>query len=356
MKRRLMFVVPSLRGGGAEKVMVTLLKYLDRSKFTLILVLLSKEGKYIDDIPNDVETIDLKAVRVRHSFISLVKVIRKVKPDVVFSTQGHLNIGMIALKPFIGKRTKLIVREANTVSEIVKIAPKPKVWRMLYKFFYRRADVVICQSKYMMEDLLVNFKIPTEKLCHIYNPVDIKRIEKLSQIDSNPFERSKASINVVAVGRLVYQKGFDRLIESVPKLMECIPDAKLWIIGEGDLKEELVKKRDDFGLSKKIELIDFQENPYKWLKNADLFVLPSYYEGLPNVLLEAIACECPVIALEHPGGTKEIMEITGQEDRYIQSFDWQQAWLAKPDGNIKDLLSNKFQVSRIVKEYESQFI
>lgn len=353
--KKIMFIVPSLRGGGAQKVMVTLLKHLDRNKFDATLVLLAREGKYRNEVPVDVKIYDLDTNRVRHSIFSLLKLIRKIKPDVILSTQGHLNLAIIALKPFIGKKTKVIVREANTVSEELKLSKRAWFGKLLYKVFYKKADLVICQSTYMLIDLLKNFHVPKKKLVQIYNPVELNRINYLANKEQNPFLSTKSSVNIIALGRLTHQKGFDRLIESIPRLLKIKPNAKVWIIGEGELKEELQKKRDELGLSDKVNFVDFQKNPYNWLKNADLFVLSSYYEGLPNVLLEAIACDCPVIALQHPGGTGEIMEITRQENRYPSHLDWEENWFNRPTNHTKMLLSEVFEATKIVKKYENYF-
>ncbi|MDZ5470442.1 glycosyltransferase [Bacillus sp. 31A1R] len=354
MRRKIMFIVPSLRGGGAEKVMVTLLKHINRQKFEVLLVLLTIEGEYMNQVPPDVRIIDLGTNRVRHSLFSLYKIIGKEKPDIVFSTQGHLNLGVIALKPFIGKDIKIVVREANTLSELIKYSSKRWMWIFIYKNLYKKADLVICQSNYMLQDLIKHFKLPTQKLVQVYNPVDFENICYFANRDENPF-KGKETLNIVSIGRLSHQKGYDRLIRSFPQLLELKPEATLWIIGKGPLNEELVQIRDELGLTDKVYFKDFQENPYKWLKHADLFVLSSYYEGLPNILLEAIACSCPVIALHHPGGTHEIMEITNQLERYIPDFDWKESWFNRPDVDCKELLFEEFNVERVVNKYEKIF-
>lgn len=316
--KKVLFILPSLRGGGAERVMVTLLKYLDREKFDLHLALVTKEGPYLAEVPDDVRTYDLGAQRVRYAFLPMLKLIRKLKPDVVFSTLGHLNMALIILKFLMPKHTRLIVREANTVSEIVRLSSRPLLWQFLYKTLYKRADLIVCQSDYMQQDLIKNFNIPAEKTVRIYNPVDIESIKKKANSGENPFPSS--SPNIVAIGRLVYQKGFDRLLRAMPQLLKEKPNAKLWILGEGPLEQELRGQCNRLGIAKNVEFAGFQENPYVWLKHADLFVLSSYYEGLPNVLLEAIACGCPVVAVDHPGGTREIMEKLGLSDR-IQEYE-----------------------------------
>ncbi|GAJ38354.1 glycosyltransferase [Saccharococcus caldoxylosilyticus] len=354
MKKKVLFILPSLRGGGAERVMVTLLKHVDRDKFDLHLALVSKEGPYLTEVPYDVPIYDLGAKRVRYAFVPMLKLIRQLKPDIVFSTLGHLNIALIILRFLMLSHTRLIVREANTVSEIVKLSSKSWLWKFLYKTFYKQADLVICQSDYMKQDLIENFKVPEQKAIRIYNPVDVDTIRKKANLGENPFLHSPTSPNIVAIGRLVYQKGFDRLLQAMPQLLKEKPNAKLWILGEGPLEEELKEQCIRLGIVEKVEFVGFQKNPYVWLKHADLFVLSSYYEGLPNVLLEAIACGCPVVAVDHPGGTREVMEALGLLDRLEYAELTLPLHLFRPlNEECLKQLSQLFGLERIVREYES---
>lgn len=354
-KKKVLFVVPSLHGGGAERVMVTLLKHLDRKKFSLNLALVKKEGTYLKDVPNDVEIYDLKVGRVRKSFLPLLKLIWRIQPDIAFSTLGHLNLALILLKPVFPKKTKLVVREANTVSEIIKTNNLSRMWRWLYRRCYRKADLIICQSKYMQEDLANNFSIPKEKLVQIYNPVDVDDIRKKSMLGENPFAKQEKFINIVTVGRLSYQKGIDRLIQSIPDLLKVKSNAKLWILGEGSLEDELKSLRDQLDLKDTVFFVGFQENPYVWLKHADLFVLPSNYEGLPNVLLEAIACGCSVLTTDHPGGTREIMEITKQKEYIVKDLEWANEWFRPSYNGSIELLRRHFGLDRIINRYSKIF-
>jgi glycosyltransferase involved in cell wall biosynthesis len=156
----------------------------------------------------------------------------------------------------------------------------------------------------------------------------------------------------VAVGRLVFVKGYDILIKSVPQLLQKYPDSQLWILGAGSAEAELKDLCNSYGLTQNVHFCGFQENPYNWLKYADLFVLSSKFEGLPNVLLEAIACGCPVIALEGPGGTREIMEATDQIHRFVSQLNWESSWFEKPLPEISENLTQAFDSMVVTKMYE----
>jgi glycosyltransferase involved in cell wall biosynthesis len=173
----------------------------------------------------------------------------------------------------------------------------------------------------------------------------------------NPFRLHGQGPHLVAVGRLSFQKGFDRLIKDFPFLLAKKQNARLWILGKGEREKDLRELINQLGLEEKVFLAGFQQNPFQWLKHADLFVLSSRFEGLPNTLLEALSCGCPVVALHHPGGTEEILKKLGLIDRYVPSLEvWPASWWERPMGSWNDLLINNFSMLKIVEEYEDLLI
>lgn len=352
MRKKVLFVLPSFKAGGAERVILNLLKKINRSKFDVHLVLISDHGQYIDELPKDIKLYSFNLKRVGESGIPILKLIRDLRPDTVISTLGHLNILLCILKPFFPKKTRLIIREGSIASINLNNFNATRLWSYLYKIFYKKADKIICQSNYMLKDLNVNFNIPSNKMVKIYNPVNVLEIRNQSLAEGNPYPPGNDN-NILFVGRLSPEKGIERLIFSFKEYYIKDPKAKLWIIGNGPLKENLKGICVDNGLSESVVFMDFQKNPYKWMRFAHLFVLPSYYEGLPNALLEAIACSCPVAVLAHPGGTLEIMHETKQENRFLDRMEWHQFIFQRPGNDILDSLIKEFNADKIVKEYES---
>ena len=312
-RQQVLFLIPTLRGGGAERVIVTLLRQLDSAKFRLTVAVVDmREAAYRDDVPDYVELIDLGFSRVRYALPKIVWMIWKLRPEVVFSTLGHLNLALAMIRPLLPDVVRYIARETSIVSEMLSGYPRSGWWRWAYRCFYHRFNTVVCQSSYMREDLVVNFTFPSEKAVVINNPVDVAWIQRraaeplVTGLEQNNEKGSDALIHLVAAGRLFRVKGFDLLIEAVALCDN--PLLRLTILGEGPLRPDLERLAVEKGVTGQVRLIGFQRNPYPYFAQAHAFVLSSRFEGFPNVVLEALACGTPVIATPSPGGVREILD------------------------------------------------
>jgi glycosyltransferase involved in cell wall biosynthesis len=199
--------------------------------------------------------------------------------------------------------------------------------------------------------LMEGFHISAENIVCIYNPVDVERINNIANMGENPFADKGVGPHIVTAGRLYNQKGFDRLMRAFPALLKLRSGAQLWILGQGPRESEYKGLRVSLGLADCVHFVGFQKNPYKWFKHADLFVLSSRYEGLPNALLEAIACGCPVLAIDHPGGTREILALLGQLSRLTPRLDWDSRFFVRPSKVVVSRLVEHFGVKTIVGHY-----
>jgi glycosyltransferase involved in cell wall biosynthesis len=326
---RALFVLTDLHGGGAQRVMLDLLRHLPRDEFDLHLALVRGEGSLLQDIPDDVPWHALGARRVRGAFAPLLALIRRLRPDVILSTLYHLNQFLLLMRPLLPRGTRIVIREAITVSQSFRRRGRFGVRTLFLPWIYPTADRIVCQCDYMARDLAEHFRIPAGRMVTIYNPIDVKSVRASADGPANPFEHRGRGPHLVAVGRLDPQKGFDTLISSLPDLQLIEPEAQLWILGDdqsGEVQRDLSRQASAAGLSERVHLVGYVDNPYPYLAHADLFVLSSRYEGLPNVLLEALALGCPVVALDRPGGTREVMELSGQTERLVSELDWQREW------------------------------
>lgn len=358
-KIQILFIVPSMNGGGAEKVISTLLQYMNADLFQISLVLLVKEGVFLKDIPSHVSLIDLNVKRVRYALGKIIKVIIKTKPDIVFSTLGHLNLAISMLIPLLKIRMKkkiiYIARESNTVSVINQQEKYTIIMNLLYKYYYSHFDYIIAQAEYMKNDLIENYNLDKNKIQVIYNPVDIEKINVLAnKVRTNVFASNK--INLLAVGRLSYQKGFDILLKALIYLDERF---FLTILGTGNEYENLKEQIIFANLEHKVCLKGFEDNPYPYMKQADILILSSRFEGFPNVVLESNACNTPVIAFNCPGGIEEII-ISSENGWLVECGNYKE--LAKTLNTIEfsrqyDIENIKrFDIHYIIQQYEEFFI
>ena len=339
-KISILFILPDLETGGAERIVTTIANHLPRSTFEPKILLLRKEGGYLEILKEDVEIIDIKTPRIRHSLKPILKEIRNRKPDIVFSGFGEVNAYLALFIKFFPK-IKFIARETNVVSKHVT----RREIRFFYKF-YNNYDRIICQSDDMQNDLIENFKNKKEKLVKINNPVDFEFINEKLAISEKP-ESFKADFkNVVAIGNLSSRKGFDNLL----KVFSHLKNEKilLHILGDGRDKELLHQMKNDLGLENVI-FHGQQKNPYQFLKFADLFVLSSRYEGFPNVLLEAGACGTYSLANNCPGGITEIIQekINGEISNIENHEDFAE--------KLKSILMENHEKEQIINSIKSRF-
>jgi glycosyltransferase involved in cell wall biosynthesis len=354
---RVLFVLPSLEAGGAERVTVRLLTDLPRDRVEPQLALAARTGPLLSELPADVPLHDLGVRRVRYAPAPLLRLIRTVQPRVVFSNLGYLNLVLIASRPLFPRGVRLAVREANTVSAELSAARHEAVWRWAYRLLYPRADAIVCPSRAVLEDLAGVFRTPPGRLHHIPNPIDAEAIRRRSEQAASPFPSPGS--HLVSVGRLAPQKAFGRLLEAFRIVGQAAPEAQLWILGEGPERGALEARARYLGVSDRVHLPGFVANPFAWMRHASMYVQSSEFEGLPNALLEAVACGTRVVAVDEPGGTREVLaEIPGSELVVSRSPEALargiERVLADP-GRPRPVLPQRFDPGRVVSAYIELF-
>jgi glycosyltransferase involved in cell wall biosynthesis len=223
--------------------------------------------------------------------------------------------------------------------------------RRLAAHAFRRADAIICQSEFMRDDLSRSLGLPAEIMRIVPNPVDFARVAVWSR-ERNPFDQSGAGPHVLAVGRLVRAKGFDRLLQAFPALRARRPAAQLWIVGDGPERDSLENQALELGIAPAVHFAGMQENPYCWMRHADLMAVSSRREGMPNAVLEAIACGCPLVVLDHPGGTREVLRLTGQAECVVSDLTpWNDDWFQRPAPLAEQHARARFDRDVVVREY-----
>lgn len=302
-RKKILFVIPDLSGGGAERVFLHLVNNIDRNRFQPVLVLLRKQGAYLEYLAKDVPVLDLNC-RLMVSLPKIIATVSKQKPDCILSTIGCLNIviGFVRIA-FRQQNIQFIVRESNLPLERKMHNRHPFNADCLHKIAYRMCHKVICQSQDMMDEVRRIYRVPDSKLVRIHNPVDTCWLRRQAQQTSLGRDNR---VSVVAMGKLHPQKGFDLLLSSVALARNN--GIHLHILGDGPEKERLRQQAVELRIHRQVTFHGFQKNPYPYLARADAFVLSSRYEGFPNALLEAIALGRPAIAFDCRGGIREIIK------------------------------------------------
>ena len=309
-KKRVLFIVPAFnRGaGGAEQVVSTILRHLDRSDLDCHLATIQSGTEFLNTIPEDITIHQLNVSRMRYALTPVVSLVRRLKPATVLSTVSYTNVLLLIARPLLPPGTKLIIREATTPSGfLLHETTSPGLWQFFFRRVYPRADRIICLTRSMQQEFHERFHISQQKLVQIYNPVDCSFIRKNSGTHANPY--SGEDRNIVAAGRLRREKGFDVLICAFGLVRRQLSGVQLTILGEGPEESALKEQASELGLSSNIHFAGFQQNPWPYFAHADLFVLPSRLEGMPNALLEALALDTPVIATECVESIRELQNL-----------------------------------------------
>jgi glycosyltransferase involved in cell wall biosynthesis len=349
-KIKILIFIPSLECGGSEKYVSLLCNNINTEKFTITLAVLNNANQFYAIRNTAITLIDLKITRTLYSFFKIRRIVKEIKPDIIFTNANHLNLYFSIFKNFIEKKITVIARESSIISINSKRANWPFIYNTLIKFFYKRLHCIICQSQYMQQDLINNYGIAKEKTAVINNAVEEEYL-----VNSDP-EKNK----FITVARLSEEKGIDRLIHSVAKL--SMPFS-YYIIGEGNKREALQHLINSLQLQKKVFLKGKKDKPYAGMEDAGLFLMGSYYEGFPNVLLEAGILGIPAVAFAAPGGINEII-VDGENGLLVNDSDENGYAIAMENAmainfNRPQIIANtksKFSVSPIIKQTEELLI
>ncbi|PZV19589.1 MAG: glycosyl transferase [Pseudanabaena sp.] len=343
------FFLPALYGGGAERVAINLLKGMVSKGVCLDLVLAEAEGPYLEQVPKSVRIVNLASKRVLKAILPLADYLKETRPLALLSHLNHANVAALIARNLAQTQTRLVVVEHNTISNDQPSVKRGQFMETFMRWLYPSADAIVGVSKGVSLDLQQKLNLPVGKVTTIYNPVvDLELITK-SQLspDHNWFQKNAPPV-FVAVGRLTPQKDFHTLLQAFALLKNQVM-ARLLILGEGSLRMELEREIKDLGITEYVDMPGFTANPYAYMSRAAAFVLSSRWEGLPTVLIEAMACGCPVISTNCQYGPKEILD-DGKNGLLVPVADVKalsQAMLSV----LKDPLINRQQLINKSMEY-----
>lgn len=306
-KKKVMFAIHYLGGGGAERVLVRILHRLSREKFVPVLVMLENKGVYRSSVPTDVPVLDCGRYGVggRLAWMgNFVRHLRQENPDVVVSFLWFTNVVAILGKFFSGVPCRLVLSERSTIQGSREGFLNEILRRFSIRFLYPAADRVVPNSEGLRRQLTERYRLPARKVSVVQNPLEIEEIVAQGEDGRRGDARPSGLPLVLGIGRLSREKGFDLLICAAA---EARRPFRLILLGEGPGGKGLRELAGRLGVADRVEFPGFQGNPYAWLRAAAAFVLPSRYEGFPNSLLEAMALGVPCVATRCPTGPEEIV-------------------------------------------------
>ncbi len=345
----IVLALATLQGGGIQKSAVRLIAEFLRLDIPVSLMTLDSRGPISKEIPEGCIHIDIGAGRTRQGLWKLIARLKEHQPEVIISSQTHLNVILIIARFLAGYPRKLIVVEHITFNKemIYKGKWSERIRPLLIRFFYPFADKVVAVSPASAKSIYQYAK--TKKTVDvIWNGLQLDDIQKKAKESiSHPWIGKQNFKLVLGMGRLSHQKNFSGLLHTFAKL-EDKERYRLLILGKGPEKDTLLSLAAELKIQRFVDFLGFIENPYPFLAQADLFVLPSKWEGFANVVIESLACGTPIVAADCPGcpvdilGDKPFARIVPTEDPRAMAIA------------IKEILSLNIEQTPIM-EFAQQF-
>ena len=358
---KIAFFLPSLAGGGAEKMIINLLQGLKGYPCELELIVASAEGVWFSVLPEDIHCVDLKTGRVIRTIPALTKYLKESRPDILFSGIDHANIVAIIAGKLSKTGVKNIISIQRMSTEIRKVHQnrREKIVDWLKPFIYSKADHIVCVSDGICKEMTQTYHLPKEKLQRIYNPIIFEK-DVNKEIDTRS-KKTGEKKNIVAAGRLEEVKDYSTLISAINIVHKSL-DCQLIIYGEGPQREVLEEKISKFGLEDTVLLPGFAIDLQTKLQLADLFVVSSITEGFGNVIVEAMAAGVPVVSTDCPCGPREILADgkygalvpVGDEKAVAEAII--HALQQEVDQTVLISRSKEFTIEKISKKYFNLFL
>lgn len=319
---RVSLFLHALHGGGVERVMVNLASGFVRQGIEVDMVLGMATGPLLSQVPPQVRIVDLTVTRMHRALPGLVRYLRKERPHALLSALDHSNVIALWARALARSPMRVVASVHFDTSQVVAQARtlREKFVRSWTAPFYPWAEAVVAVSQGAAEDLIHRTGLPREKVRVIYNPVVTTELLARAEAPlAHPWFPPGAPPVILGVGRLAKQKDFPSLIRAFARVRRVQP-ARLLILGEGEERADLERLVREGGLEEEVALPGFAENPYPYMKGAAVFALSSRWEGLPTVLIEALALGTPVVSTDCPSGPREILE-DGRWGRLVPAGD-----------------------------------
>lgn len=375
-KRKILFLIESLGGGGAEKVLSILVRHIDKKRFDVTVCSISDAGVYREEIEKNVRYCSILGNVQKKSMVG--RLIYKIKYKAIYDILPM----WLVYSLFVPKRydvevafvegytTKLLSASTNKKSfkiAWVHIDLLKNPWTQNIKVYgsvseerhcYARFDKIVCVSDTVRENFIKRFDL--RNVIRIYNPIDKNEILEKASVPCEYPQQTK-DLKLITIGRLVPQKGYDRLLRVIKKIKGDKLKCKLLILGDGEMKAQLSDYIRENDFAEDVMLYGFERNPYKYLKNADCFVCSSRSEGFSLVIAEAMVLGIPIVST-YCSGPNELLEEgkygmlvnNTEEDLYVELKNVVQRPNILLEYQRKSLIkAEDFDIESSIKEIES---
>ena len=300
-------------GGGVQRGRVTIANALAERGVHVTCVMPQAKGPFLERLSPDVTVVDLNTRRPIQLVLRLARWLREARPAALIASQQHVIIAAVWARRLAGVKTSLIVIQHNTLSALCLHSRRRAVRWLLptaARLFFRWADQVCAVSDGVAADLAAITGIPVRDIRVVHNPtVTPELLEQAKETSGHPWfdaDRTARPSVILGVGTLIPHKDFALLIRAFARVRRMRP-ARLLILGEGGERPKLERLARELDVAADVDLPGFEPNPYKFMARADVFAVSSRVEGMPNTIIEALACGCPVASTDCPSGPAEIL-------------------------------------------------
>lgn len=316
-KKRIDILIPDFSDLGAQRVAINLANGLNNIHIVRFVVF-DRNGSFHKYLHSGIPVISLNEtvpnipkLRVLLKIFSYRNIAKKNNTDIAISFSPITNYAVVFAK-LGNKKIKTIIQEHAFPSLFLKDRENVSaLYEVLFKHFliriYEKSDCFVTITNAIKKDFIENFNIKSKFFEVVRNPLDIEKINSLAHEPVNDFLFNHKKKYLVAIGRLSEQKNFKRLIDIFEKIKNQKPNTELLIIGKGALESELKEYAKKKNLENFIHFLGFKENPYSYVSKSDVFCLSSNWEGLPQVIAEAMICQTPVVAHDCQSGPAEMI-------------------------------------------------
>jgi len=341
--------------------MILFANELLRRDYRVNILVLSAEGPLKQMVAKEIEIISLQTKRAFKSLPKVIKYLNINKPTALYSTIIHINLISVLAKFLSRSSTKVIIRESNTPKSAFSHSRSGRISLRLLPYLYPLAHTVIAVSNGVKDALIEMSSKLDEKTKIVPTPVISDEIFQLAEAKLEPkssisnFDANKPYL--LGAGRLHFQKDFQTLIEAFSIISKENNDLSLLILGEGEERKALEQLISDLNLSDRVHLPGFVENPFYYFARASTFVLSSKFEGMPNVLIQALAFGTPSVATNCKSGPIEISEdgryckIVPVSDSKAMADAIRESIKSEPNREAANAMINRFGIKNAVDEY-----